>query len=131
MKFSESGAFSLKWGWATNRMTSILFHNSKRNCTFFQEANHKPSFGRSVLSTALILISLNRIAEAEKINREYGSQCTNEQSSAICHLIRGCEKDDGSTVSFAKIFFTVKFKSYTTHITKRECTITKPACLQI
>ena len=45
----------------------------------------------------------NEIAEAEKVNREYGSQCSNEHSLAISQLVQGCEKDDASMVSFSKM----------------------------
>ena len=73
----------------------------RRLIRLYLEAPHKASAGRSILSLILILVSLERITEADKMSREYGGQCCDEQNVLIDTLLKGCEKSDGLMVKTA------------------------------
>lgn len=64
-----------------------------------QEANHKASFGRSVLTLVLlILITTNEIKAAERAVRIYASNCSTEHQDALNQLVIAFYKSDGSTI---------------------------------
>ena len=73
----------------------------RRLIRLYLEAPHKASAGRSILSLILILVSLERISEADKVSREYGGQCCDDQNGLIDTLLKGCEKSDGHMVKAA------------------------------
>lgn len=64
-----------------------------------QEAGHKPSTGRCILSLVLLLVALRRFQEADKVAREFGNYCSLEQNLAIEQLIAGVEKHDSHLVN--------------------------------
>ena len=65
----------------------------------FQEAGHKPSAGRCILSLVLLLVALKRFHEADKVARELGNNCALEQNLAIEQLIAGADKHDNHQVN--------------------------------
>lgn len=72
------------------QLYQVVFLARKLRChlfTIFQEANHKASFGRSVLTLLLILILTNQIKEAERVVRIYASNCLMEQQDVLTDLI--------------------------------------------
>ena len=73
----------------------------RRLIRLYLEAQHKPSAGRSILSLTLILVSLERISEADKVSREFHGQCNDDQIGLIDTLLKGCEKSDGNMVKTA------------------------------
>jgi len=59
-----------------------------------QEAGHKLGTGFNTLGLVMILVSLERYPEAEKVTREYGNYCSPEQILAMEKLVSGCEQRD-------------------------------------
>lgn len=64
-----------------------------------QEAGHKLGTGFNTLGLVMILVSLERYPEAEKVTREYGNYCSPEQILAMEKLVSGCEQRDQALVS--------------------------------
>ena len=70
----------------------------KKMVKLYLEAPHKASAARSVFSLVLVLVSLERIQEGEKIIREYGGQCSDEQNHLMNQLIKGCQNSNEEMV---------------------------------
>ena len=64
----------------------------------YTEAPHKASAARSIFSLVLVLVSLERLQEGEKILREYCGQCSDEQNQLMTQLIKGCQNQDEEMV---------------------------------
>ncbi len=64
----------------------------------FQEANHKPSTGRSVLGMVVLLLRVHRVKEAEIISREFGSNCSRDQNVLIEDLLDAYDQNDPEKV---------------------------------
>ena len=63
-----------------------------------QEAGHKPSTGRCVVGLVLILLSERLVEEAEIVAREFGSNCSGEQSEIIEDLLDALDQGGNNSM---------------------------------
>ena len=63
-----------------------------------QEANHKPSTGRSVIALVVLLLRVHRVSEAEIVAREFGNNCTPPQNLLIEDLLDAFDQNDENKV---------------------------------
>ena len=65
--------------------------------------------GQSVLSLVLLLASIDQFQRAEKVARDFGNYCNQDQTNAINELLEGsknCEDKEKAFVSITKITLT-------------------------